>query len=398
MRCKRLASGQEAYYWGPRSKDLKNGFPLVSEALGCDYGAAKARADHLNTYLDNWRRDKTADKSLDLSPNFGTVDWWFETYFRSHAFRRLSDRTHPGYRWHLQKIASIETDMGGRLGDLRASSITPAAVDKIYARLTKTGTYRTANNVIDTGRMAWRVVQRAYPKQFVDQNPFAGVLRTHKSTSIVAATREQVLALADAIERTGHLHLAVAPLVCFDWLQRPENLIAGYLKWCHYRPSGRPGHVMIRHHKNDVDVWHPLEDEDGPFYPELEARLSALSRLGVPVVVTPGGRGTPHTYSRGYAQRIVRNARIAAGLPDHLTLTACRHGGMTELGDAELTEQGIMSLSGHTRPDAARRYVKKTEHQRLAASRRRRAWRHEQEQLGNESRNGRREESRNELS
>jgi len=34
---------------------------------------------------------------------------------------------------------------------------------------------------------------------------------------------------------------------------------------------------------------------------------------------------------------------------------------MTELGDAELTEQGVMSLSGHRTPDAARGYVKKTD-------------------------------------
>ena len=42
--------------------------------------------------------------------------------------------------------------------------------------------------------------------------------------------------------------------------------------------------------------------------------------------------------------RIVRDARRKAGLPEHVTLTACRHGGMTELGDASLTEQGVMAL------------------------------------------------------
>jgi hypothetical protein len=55
-------------------------------------------------------------------------------------------------------------------------------------------------------------------------------------------------------------------------------------------------------------------------------------------------------------------------------MDACRHGGLTELGDAEITEQGIMSLSGHRTPDAARGYVKRTERQRLSAARKRRAW------------------------
>jgi hypothetical protein len=47
---------------------------------------------------------------------------------------------------------------------------------------------------------------------------------------------------------------------------------------------------------------------------------------------------------------------------------------MTELGDAELTEQGVMSLSMHKTPQAARLYVKRTEQQRSHASRKRRQW------------------------
>ncbi len=47
---------------------------------------------------------------------------------------------------------------------------------------------------------------------------------------------------------------------------------------------------------------------------------------------------------------------------------------MTELGDAEITEQGVMSLSGHKTPEAARGYVKRTELQREIAARKRRAF------------------------
>ena len=47
---------------------------------------------------------------------------------------------------------------------------------------------------------------------------------------------------------------------------------------------------------------------------------------------------------------------------------------MTELGDAELTEQGIIALSGHRTADAARGYVKRTEAQKHAALMKRRAW------------------------
>jgi integrase len=75
-----------------------------------------------------------------------------------------------------------------------------------------------------------------------------------------------------------------------------------------------------------------------------------------------------------FAAARVRKARTLAGLPDYLTLDACRHGGMTELGDAELAEQGVMALSGHRTPQAARLYVKRTEQQRQRAAAKRRAW------------------------
>jgi len=74
-----------------------------------------------------------------------------------------------------------------------------------------------------------------------------------------------------------------------------------------------------------------------------------------------------------HAQYIVRKVPKMAGLPEHITLESCRHGGMTKLSDAGLTEQAIMSLSGHATPSAAQVYVKRTKQQRLLGARMRRA-------------------------
>jgi integrase len=251
-------------------------------------------------------------------------------------------------------------------------------VDKLYARLLdgprKKRRVRTANICMGRAERAWDVVARLYPSTVPPSNPFAGVERESRREAKLACTRPEAFALADAIARLGHPHLAVVPLVCFEWLQRPENVIAGHLNWHCWRPPHRPREVLIYHHKTGVQIWHPLEDEEGCLYPELEARLTALERVGVSMVVTPGAKGKPRPYSRYYARAIVRRARRAAGLPEHVTLDGCRHGGMTELGDAQLTEQAVMALSGHKTPEAARLYIKRTTAQRLAAARKRRAW------------------------
>lgn len=377
MIAKELRTGETAYYWNAGKRDIQAGFKLHREALGNDYGTAITRAQQLNAHLDSWRENRNADGTMESGPRYGTVDWWFELYFRSAAFLKLKDRTKPTYRYQLRLMADIETRNRKRLGLLPAKSITPAAVDKIYEKLRggKDGTkFRRANHTIDVAKKAWTVVQRTHPHQFQVSNPFVGLTRFRNTATIKHATRTEAFALSEAIRAHGHPHLAIVPLICFEWLQRPENVLSGHLRWTDYRPAERPRHVRIFHHKTGEEVWHPLEVDGEAFYPDLEAQLRALPRLAIPIVVTLAKRGDARPYSFSYAKRIVREARRAAGLPEHVTMTACRHGGMTELGDAELTEQGVMSLSGHRTPDSARGYIKKTDTQRLAAARKRRAW------------------------
>ena len=97
--------------------------------------------------------------------------------------------------------------------------------------------------------------------------------------------------------------------------------------------------MRIFHHKTGELVMQSLEHEERLLYPELEAYLATLPRLGTPIVLTAGQRGSARPYSMAFAAAKVRKARKLAGLPAYVTLDACRHGGMTELGDAELVDR-----------------------------------------------------------
>lgn len=76
------------------------------------------------------------------------------------------------------------------------------------------------------------------------------------------------------------------------------------------------------------------------FYPELESRLGELERLTIPAVGNVGNEGREPTLQLFLRQAHCETSSTCCRLPEHVTMTACRHGGMTELGDAELTEQG----------------------------------------------------------
>lgn len=377
MVARRLRSSEISYYWTPRRRDLDQGFSIHGEALGSSYGAAIERAAALNAHLDAWRQGRGQLKGLDSGPRFGTIMWLFERYRRSPAFTRVSERSQPEYLRALARIEDLPTKTGGRAGELQLSSVSARAADKIYDAVQngpRGRRVRQANLSIDIARRAWKVVRRLYPDVVPNENPFEGILKVRTNQTKIAATRAEAYALAHALKEIGEPHLGAAVLICFEWLQRPENVLTGQITWPDYRAVEHPNHVRIFHHKTGQIVLQPLEDEGRKLYPELETYLADLPRIGVPIVVTKGSRGPSRPYAMVYAQAKVREARERARLGPHVTLDACRHGGMTELGDAELAEQGVMALSGHKTPQAARLYVKRTDRQRVTAAVKRRQW------------------------
>ena len=61
-------------------------------------------------------------------------------------------------------------------------------------------------------------------------HPFVGLTRFRSTATIKHATRAEAFALSNAIRDYGHPHLAAVPLICFEWLQRPENILAGHMR------------------------------------------------------------------------------------------------------------------------------------------------------------------------
>jgi hypothetical protein len=64
-----------------------------------------------------------------------------------------------------------------------------------------------------------------------------------------------------------------------EWLQRPENVIAGHIKWSGYRTGSKPT-IRIEHHKTGA-VIDQKKLADGTvikFYEEAEAILAKLTR------------------------------------------------------------------------------------------------------------------------
>jgi hypothetical protein len=285
-------------------------------------------------------------------------------------------------------VANVVTKQGDKVGDRHIRSITPRAADKIYERIIvgPRGTrLRQGEKVIALCRHAWKVVHRLYPDQFDKDvpNPWTGVTKKRRTMATKkAATREQVYVFANKAIELGYGEAADAAVICFEWLQRPENVLAGFVRWSDYRPAEKPTFLQIEHAKTGAKIWHPLEDDECfQLYPEAEAVLAKVPRRGPAMILrrapTPRRRknapkGPPpaevfKAYNAMEMARVVRKMRAAASLPTWFTLDSCR----TEIEAAGLTDGQGRALSGH-RSKAYEGYAKRTDERALIATVRRR--------------------------
>jgi hypothetical protein len=386
---KLLKSGRTGFYYNVPKLYLKKGCPRLNEPLGDDYVIAcgpdgrSGRAATLNALLDEWDLARRGlPIASEVAPTAGSVDWLFREYKSSKAYtEKVGVRSRRSYEWTMRAVANTVNRKGVRIGDLPIKSITPRAADKLYDKFISTENgqrLRRGEKLVMLCRKAWRVVHRLYPAEFPKDipNPWPGVtMKTRVKMIKPAATREQVYRFAHGCIERGEPECGAAAVICFEWLQRPENVIEGHVKWTGYR-CGNPT-IRIEHHKTGAVVDHPLEESsDGTlikFYAEAEAVLANLPRRGIPMILREVGEGKSKPYSFSGMQKIVQRMRKEIGLPPEFTLDACRHGGMTELEEAELTEGQGRALSAHRTKESYAGYAKRTAPRMLSATRKRHA-------------------------
>ncbi|WP_339892897.1 hypothetical protein [uncultured Devosia sp.] len=353
-------------YWRKRAALEGRSYPFESQKLGSNLSQSELQsaANPHNALFEEWRLGKTSTPSRTYAAH-GTVEWLFEQYQASTIFkRRVSVRSRPDYARVFNAIANQPTKTGGRFGQLPVASVTPAAAEKIYVRMLEGDTFRRGEKAVMYCKTAWRLMQPHHPREFGKDvpNPWVGVQLVKRAIkSKNAINREEVYTFAWAAVGAGKPEAAAAAIICFEWLQRPENVVYGYISWSDYKPNVS---IRIEHHKTGEMLEHPLSDGSLLFYPEAEEILSLVPKRAAPIVM---GEGKTEPYKGTRFAQIVRKIADQAGLPKTFTLDACRHGGMTELEEAGLTDGQGRALSAH-KSRAYERYAKRTAKRMLAAT------------------------------
>ena len=396
---KPLKGGGWGYFFNISTKARKAGCPMHNEALGTDYAAAVARAETvLLPAFDAWRTGGASEAPTLGVAAVGTLDWMFAEYRTDRRYTKLDGKTKRNHENGFKLVGGHALKDSRRLGQVRVTTITTAVTDALYEKLLivtdKEGNVigerrTTVNHAMKTCRRAWNVVARRHPGKLPTVNPFATMgLRSSDRETPTATFAELQAFRAKAVEM-GLPSLATAALIGWEWLQREVDIFATF-SVLHYRPKEHQHMVRVVDEKTKNESWIPLVDDNGvALYPELMAELDAIKRErigGLMLCRDWGERGPWPTWPKPdqpdftHLSRKVKEVIRAAGLRDELSFTSFRHGGLTETGDAELTDREILAQSRHTTVKVLPKYVKRTTAQIVTGTRKRRASRTKSDQ------------------
>lgn len=379
--------------------------PVGNEPLGTDYQAAVKRAEEiLLPALDAWSGGGAPTAQPDTVAKAGTLDWVFAEYQNDRLFSKrqkdgkpISAKQQRNHKAGFGLIGGFLMADGRRLGSVHVKAITTAVVDNLYEKLLFVKTLdadgntiererrTTVNHAMKSCRRAWKVVSRRNPGKLPFVNPFAQMGLHSSDRETPTATFDELQIFRKQAVKTGLRSLGIGALMGWEWLQRVDDIF-GTFDVSHYRPKDHPDAVLIVDDKTNQKHWLPLFDEAGvPLYPELMAELDAIKRERIGGLMLRRDWGTrgpwptwpdptrPDMIDLTHMSRKVKEVMQAAGLRDGLTFTSFRHGGATEGGDAELTDQELVAQGRWKSSKVLPRYTKKTERQVISGVRKRRA-------------------------
>ena len=369
LRAKVLSDGRHAYFYEVPTKYRRQAnCPVISEPLGDDLPQAICRAEELNGALDAWR------KGVATGPMVGSVDWLICQYQNSAKFKNLAPKTQRSYDQSLKLVAEHSLPSGRTFGSYQLKSVKPQHADALYERLQWRDGHRRlamANACMRVARAVWSFAVR---RGYATINPFVAMSLEGTGGRTRPAHRDEVVKFVMAADEMGYPSMGTAAMLAFELCQRQGDVI-GTITWNDYQCGE---HITIRQHKTGERVIVPLYLDGQSLFPELEDRLGKTPQYGPLIIMRdrPNKRTATHLpYKEDHFRHLFRRISDAAGLPKEFTFMGLRHGGLTELGDAQATDQEMMAMSGHRTRQTLTVYSRRSGQQAANATRKRRALR-----------------------
>lgn len=358
------ADGSRYYFYNPDRKAQLAGV-VKAKGFGSDFDSAREYAKQQNVILNQWRKQEQPQTFRSHSWPKGSVGELAQDYMASRWFtKRIRDATREGYKSAIGRFLEF-TYQGEKLGRVDARSLRHKHLEEIYEQFLNQydGKSRATKGGVTTTNYMIRVMKRVYEygikREYVTSNPFRKLGLETEQRRTQRWSYDQVMAFVEQAERQGRPSVGLAVLLGYEVGQRVADVLS--LTWDQWDGEAFFGEQS----KTTNEWWVPVSDE-------LRARLDATSdQTGLLVVNEVTGRA----YTKSNFNRIFRDVKANAGLPQDLQMMDLRRTVATELGESGATEDEIMSQTGHKSRQSVRHYINPGRVMAANAAKKRRAYR-----------------------
>jgi hypothetical protein len=354
-----LSTGQIS--WGA------NPSKAVRDALLVRYESYQEKKDAVDRCME-WEKafldyKRGIDRQKHISEN--SVNGLIAAYKNTSNWDRLSVNSKNTYQ---QLIDSVVNTRIGRsnisFGQTLHHNITVKVVESLHKQLCNDVSEHRANHVCKVLRRVWFV---GFRLGLTRSNPFSKMGLATLPSRDVRWEKEHIDIFVAKADEMNLWSIGTLALMCYDLCQRIGDM--RQIRWGNYdlQDDGffdfvqEKSRTVRKPQGNLVSV--PVENA------RLKKRLDSLTRGGKDDFIILNER-TGRPYTR-WAYKTVAEVRKAAGLPEELKISDLRRTGATEAGEAGLTEDEIMALTGHTSREVVSVYVKKTRRMAATAARKR---------------------------
>jgi len=339
----------------------------VREALLVKYESYKDKKDAVDRCME-WEKafldyKRGMDRKKHISEN--SVNGLVAAYKNTSNWDRLSVNSKNTYNQLIHSV--METRIGRSnitFGQTLHHNITVKVAESLHKQLCNDVSEHRANHVCKVLRRVWFV---GFRLGLTRSNPFSKMGLVTLPSRDVRWEKGHVDIFVKQADKMGLTSIGTLALMCYHLCQRIGDM--RQMRWGNYDLQGdgffdfvqEKSRTVRKPQGNLVSV--PVYDE------VLKERLGRLTRGGKDDFIILNER-TGRPYTR-WAYKAVAEVRKAAGLPEELKISDLRRTGATEAGEAGLTEDEIMSLTGHTSREVVSVYVKKTRRMASTAARKR---------------------------
>lgn len=354
------------YGWQPGSRDMKKAKAdpkapsfLKYHALGYDMLAAFGMAEGYNERLVDWRKGRQVGLVK------GSVGWLMNEFLKHREVERLSKSSRDAYQRQARYITGLMLKGGKKFSDKQLVEIRAKTAFNMHNKLIAEHGLNTGNRCVKAIRYAWDLLHVIHEDYIPAQNPYAKLKMAHEdSRETPHATYDELVSIVSAAIAMGETGMAFGIRLIWDFHIRADEVFCTSL-FDHWRPADQPSMLRVGSDKNNNALWQPLDDPmtDETMFPELEALYRMLPYSGGALCQRELRRGR-RVYDGEWqgikynnANKIFNRIRAKAGVSANISLSSIRHGGLTELGNANVSRDLIKSRSNHKQASTLDRYV-----------------------------------------